>query len=56
MKQRRQILVGAKDPVTQKQKAFKLLLDDRYETVQIRDYLHLLQEYSPTASGLVMRD
>jgi hypothetical protein len=29
MKQRRQILLGIRDPITQKQKAFKLLLDDK---------------------------
>ena len=53
MKQRRQIVIGALDPITQKQKAFKLLLDDRYQTTQIRDYLALLQEYCPHVAGQV---
>jgi hypothetical protein len=30
------------------------LMDDRYDVAQIRDYLRLLQEYSPHAAGMVL--
>jgi len=56
MKQRRQILLGVREPVTQKQKAYKLLLDDKYDIVQIKDYAHLLQAYSPVLAGQVLKD
>eukprot|EP01048_Picozoa_sp_COSAG05_P013517 COSAG05_NODE_1446_length_4868_cov_3.167121_3_plen_72_part_00 len=56
MKQRRQILLGVREPVTQKQKAFKLLLDDKYDIVQIKDYAHLLQAYSPVLAGQLLKD
>jgi hypothetical protein len=56
MKQRRQILIGAKDPITQEQKAFKLLLDNRYETIQIKEYVHLLQKFCPELAGMVLKD
>lgn len=46
----------AKDPITQEQKAYKLLLDNRYETMQIKDYVHLLHKFCPELAGLVMRD
>lgn len=56
MKQRRQILIGAKDPVTQEQKAYKLLLDNRYETRQIKEYVHLMQKLSPELAGMVLKN
>ena len=54
MKQRRQILIGARDPISQKQKAYKLLLDNRYETMQIKEYVHLMQKISPELAGMVL--
>jgi hypothetical protein len=56
MKQRRQILIGAKDPISQEQKAYKLLLDNRYETMQIKEYVHLMQKLCPELAGMVLRD
>jgi hypothetical protein len=55
MKQRRQILIGAKDPISQQQKAFKLLLDNRYETRQIKEYVHLMQKLCPELAGMVIK-
>jgi hypothetical protein len=54
MQQRRQILLGAKDPITQQQKAYKLLLDHRYETAQIKEYVHLMQTLCPKLAGMVI--
>lgn len=56
MKQRRQILIGGKDPITQSQKAYKLLLDNRYETMQIKEYVHLMQKMCPELAGMVLAD
>ena len=55
MKQRRQILLGATDPITQEQKAYKLLLDHRYETFQIKEYVHLMQRLCPVVAGTVLQ-
>jgi hypothetical protein len=30
--------------------------DDRYKSTQIKDYVHLLQEYSPVLAGKVFKD
>ena len=55
MQQRRQILLGATDPITQEQKAYKLLLDHRYETSQIKEYVHLMQRFCPVLAGTVLQ-
>jgi hypothetical protein len=54
MTQTRTVTFGALDPIEQRHTLYKLDVDDRYSMTAVKDYLHLLQEYSPYVNGQVL--
>jgi len=56
MEQQRQITLGCKDPITQQHAVYKLFMEDHYSMIEAKNYLSLMQEYSPHLSGFVLAD